>query len=450
MLRKSDSVSVFSRIDRNPPPKARSSRTTRTLAAIGVGALAIYGARVLINLFGPSLPYSMHEYPGDSNESPEFLQFLSTVTNAPVRHARFRPLVNGPEFYPAELAAIARARRAIDMEFYEWQEGDLSSRFLAALTDKARTGVEVRIVVDAIGSFKTPRPIFNELCAAGGKMFWYHPLRWDTWQFANNRSHRKLIVIDGHTAFAGGAGIADHWMMATKKGGPRWRDTMFSIEGDAVPGLLSTFSENWLEASGEILSSSRQFGFHPSHEGAPALVVSSTPAGGGTTARTLFQALIKSAKKSICITTPYFLPDRSARHALIEAARNENVSVRILVAGPHIDHPAVRRLSRHSSRHLLRAGAEIFEYQPSMIHAKLMVIDDAWCVFGSTNFDHRSFALNDEVNVATIDRELAASLQRDFEKDLRDSRKLTLKMLTPGGLLGEIELAGGAILERES
>ncbi len=429
--------------------KRNSRPATHALAALGIAALAIYGARVLINLFGPSLPYSMEECPGDSNESSEFLRFLSIVTNSEIRRGQFRRFVNGPEFYPAELAAIRSAQRAIDIECYEWQQGHVSREFLAALTQRARDGVEVRIVVDAIGSFQTRRSIFNELRAAGGRMYWYHPLRWDTWQFANNRSHRKLIVIDGKTAFAGGADIADHWMQATKKGGPRWRDTMFSIEGDAVAGLLSTFSENWLEASGEILSSHRQFEIQASSEGAPALVVSSTPAGGGTTARILFQALIKSAKKSIAITTPYFLPDRSARHALIEAAGNESVSVRILVAGPHIDHPAVRRVSRHNSRHLLRAGAEIFEYQPAMIHAKLMVIDDAWCVFGSTNFDHRSFALNDEVNVATLDRELASRLREDFEADLRLSRRLTLEMLRRGGALADAELAEGAILERE-
>lgn len=428
----------------------RCHRGTRTLAAIGAGALAIYGARTLINLFGPSLPYAMTECPGRSNDSPEFLQFLSTVTNAPVRHSHIRSFVNGPEFYPAELAAIRKARRAINMEFYEWQKGRVSDEFLVALTERARHGVEVRIVLDAIGSFTTPGSRFKELRAAGGKMFWYHPLRWNTWQYANNRSHRKLIVIDSHTAFAGGAGIADQWMWETKKGGPRWRDTVFSIEGNSVPGLISTFSENWLEASGQILSDPGQFEFRPSQEGTPSLVVSSTPAGGGTTARILFQALIQCAKKSVSVTTPYFLPDRSARHALMRAAEKRGVQVRILVAGPHIDHPAVRRVSRHNSRHLLRAGAEIFEYQPSMIHAKLMVVDDAWCVFGSTNFDHRSFALNDEINVATLDYELAASLRRDFEEDLRHSRKLTLEMLKRGGLVGDAELAEGVVLERES
>ena len=289
---------------------------------------------------------------------------------------------------------------------------------------------------------------FEELKAAGGQMRWYHPLRWNTWQFANNRSHRKMLIIDGHTAFVGGAGVADHWMMETRQG-PPWRDTVFHLQGDAVGGLISTFSENWLEASGQILTGHKQFEFQGGHRGVPALVVSSTPSGGGTHARILFQALIKSAKKNIVITTPYFLPDRSARHALEEASER-GVKVRILVAGPHIDHPAIRRVSRHDSRHLLEAGAKIFEYQPAMIHAKIMVVDERWCVFGSTNFDHRSFALNDEINVAAIDRKLAETLVDQFEDDLKQSKLLTLEMLKSRRLSSRVELLAGSLLERES
>lgn len=421
---------------------------TRALAVVGAGALVVYGARVLINLFGPSLPYSMRRCPGGSNRSPEFLEFLSLVTDAPVRHAHIHALKNGPTFYPQEIAAIRKARHTIDLEFYEFSEGEVSAEFLAALAERARAGVEVRVVLDAIGSFTTRTSYFDELKAAGGEMHWYHPLRWDTWQFANNRSHRKALVLDGSTAFVGGAGVADHWMRDTRHG-PRWRDTVFHMEGEAVAGLISTFSENWLEASGKILSRNGQFDFHTGKEGVPSLVVSSTPNGGGTHARVLFQSLIKSARQSITITTPYFLPDRSARHALEEASRR-GVQVRVLVAGPHIDHPAVRRASRHDSRHLLQAGAKIFEYQPSMLHAKIMVIDDQWCVFGSTNFDHRSFALNDEVNVACIDSELAATLIDQFQDDLKESRALTLEMLKNRRLISRAELLLGTILERES
>ena len=262
-------------------------------------------------------------------------------------------------------------------------------RFSMPCVDRARAGVEVRVMVDAVGSSQTPKRYFDRLRAAGGQMCWYHPLRWDTWQNLNQRSHRKLIVVDGETGFIGGAGIADHWLHATRQGSA-WRDTVFGVEGEAVAGLISTFCENWLEASGEILSGARQFGFRSMPQGSESFVVSSTPRGGGTQARILFQALIKSARQTIRITTPYFLPDRSARRALAEAARDRGVKVQILTAGPHIDHPIVRTMSRHSSRHLLEAGAEIFEYQPAMIHAKLMTVDGQWNVVGSTNFDHRS------------------------------------------------------------
>jgi cardiolipin synthase len=259
----------------------------------------------------------------------------------------------------------------------------------------------------------------------------------------NQRTHRKLLVIDGETGFIGGAGIADHWLYSTPKE-PVWRDTMFCVEGEAVAGLISTFVENWLEASGEILSGEKQFGFRSMPEGVESFVVSSTPRGGGTQARILFQALIKSARETIRITTPYFLPDRAAREALVEAVQERGVKVQILTAGPHIDHSIVRTLSRHSSRHLLEAGAEIFEYQPAMIHAKLMTVDGQWNVLGSTNFDHRSFALNDEVNMAVLDRELATVIEGDFFEDLRQSRPLTVEMLRDRTALGKME----SILEK--
>jgi cardiolipin synthase len=254
--------------------------------------------------------------------------------------------------------------------------------------------------------------------------------------------------VDGETGFIGGAGIADHWLHATSV--PAWRDTVFCVEGEAVAGLISAFCENWLEASGEILSGSKQFAFRATPEGAESFVVSSTPHGGGTQARILFQALINSARNTIRITTPYFLPDRSARLALIRAIRMRGVAVQILTAGPLIDHPIIRRMTHHSVRHLLEAGAEIYEYGPSMIHAKLMTVDGLWNVVGSTNFDHRSFALNDEVNLAVLDRQLAATIEADFFDDLKQSRKLSLSALRRRMLLGKDESALDVILEKES
>src|SRR5271156_5251625 len=426
----------------------KSHPATRGLAAVGVGAVVILGARFLIDYFGSAVPYSMPGQNDAALDSEEFIQFLSLVTGGTRRHSRISRLKNGVEFFPAYLQAIRRAKDAINLEFYEFLEGRIGDEILAALTERAEAGVEVRIIVDALGSFATRSSYFNRLQAAGGQMCWYHPMRWNTWPKLNNRTHRKLLIVDGETGFIGGAGIADHWLYDTSV--PVWRDTVFCVEGEAVAGLISAFCENWLESSGEILSSSKQFGFRATPDGAESFVVSSTPHGGGTQARILFQALINSARKTIRVTTPYFLPDRSARQALIEAIEKRGVVVQILTAGPLIDHPFIRRLSRHSVRRLLRAGAEIFEYQPSMIHAKLMTVDGLWNVVGSTNFDHRSFALNDEVNLAVLDAKLAATVDADFFEDVEQSRNLSLALLEERLLLGKDESLMDVILERES
>ncbi len=414
----------------------------RAMAAVGVGAVVLYGSKALINLFGPQPKYSMKRDLDAALDSEEFIQFLSVVTNGERRRSRLQRLKNGAEFYPAEMEAIRRAKHAVNLEFYEFSPGEVSGRMLEALSERARAGVEVKVIVDAMGSFHTPDSYFDGLRAAGGQMCWYHPAKWDTWQHLNQRTHRKLMMVDGETGFIGGAGVGDHWLMATKQG-PAWRDTMFCVEGEVAAGLISTFCENWLEASGEIVSGQKQFGFRDVPDGAEGFVVSSTPQGGGTQARILFQALIKSAKETIRITTPYFLPDRSARRALVEAVQR-GVKMQVLTAGPKIDHPFVLKLSRHSSRHLLRGGAQIFEYQPSMIHAKLMTVDHQWCVVGSTNFDHRSFALNDEVNLAVLDRDLAKVIESDFDEDLKRSCPLTLEMLGKHSALDEAE----EVLER--
>lgn len=432
---------VLQKATKSPHPGSRA------LAALGVGAAALYGAKVLINVFGPHPAFTMRD-PEVPLDSEEFVQFLSILTDGTRRRSRFHRLKNGVEFYPAMLEAIRSARLAINMEFYQFKPGELSRRFLDALSERARAGVDVRLIVDAVGSLGTKNSYFDGLRSAGGKMCWYHPLRWNTWPDLNQRTHRKLIIIDGHTGFIGGAGIADHWIHSTR-GGPAWRDTFFRVDGEAVAGLISTFAENWLETAGEILSGPSQFNFHSVPEGAECFVVISTPRGGGTGARVLFQALIHSAQRSICITTPYFLPDPGARRAFVEA-RNRGVEIRILTAGPYIDHPIVHKLSRRATRDLIRAGAEIYDYMPSMIHAKLMTIDGQWSVVGSTNFDHRSFALNDEVNLAILDRDLAAVINSDFDEDLEQSRRLTEDMLGHRSPLSAVDKVVGHAVRFES
>ena len=238
---------------------SKSHLATRALAGVGVGAMMFFGARFLIDFFGSALPYSMPDKNTAALDSEDFIQFLSLVTDGTRRHSRISRLKNGVEFYPAYLESIRRAKFAINLEFYEFKEGRVGNEILAALTERAAAGVDVRIIVDALGSFGTRSAYFDSLRAAGGQMCWYHPLRWNTWPKANNRTHRKLLIVDGETGFIGGAGIADHWQYETSV--PVWRDTVFCVEGEAVAGLISAFCENWLESSGEILSSSKQFGF---------------------------------------------------------------------------------------------------------------------------------------------------------------------------------------------
>ncbi len=429
--------------------ECRSSGLTRSLAVVGAATLVLLGTRILSHFFGPVLPYTLNSRHEAALDSDPFLRFLSILTDGTVRPSYLTRLKNGTEFYPAELESVRGARSAVNLEFYEFNKGSVADEMLAALSERAKAGVQVRLLVDALGSFSTNDAYFDGLRAAGGQMFWHHPLRWDTWQEANNRTHRKLLIVDGKTGYMGGAGIADHWLRDVE-GKPAWRDTVFRVQGEGVAGLTSTFSENWLEAAGEILSGTEQFSPEDHAESRPSFVVSGTPHGGGTRARILFQLMIKSARESIQITTPYFLPDRSARQALIQAIRERGVRVRILTAGPRIDHAIIRQMSRHSCRHLLRAGAEIYEYQPSMIHAKLLTIDGQWNVIGSTNFDHRSFALNDEVNMATLDEGLAATLKEDFEEDLRLSKRLTLEILEERSVMGPLENMAGMAIKRES
>ena len=212
------------------PRSTESNAGTRTLAAIGVGALVLYGSRVLLDFFGPSRGYELTDDAGCALDSEEFTQFLSVVTDGTVRRARMTRLKNGAEFYGAQMEAIRRAKHSINLETYEFLEGDVAREMLEALSERARAGVEVRLIVDALGSFGTSSTYFDELRAAGGRMEWYHPMRWDTWQKANNRTHRKVLVVDGQTGFLGGAGVGDQWLHGTAKT-PAWRDTVFCVEG---------------------------------------------------------------------------------------------------------------------------------------------------------------------------------------------------------------------------
>ncbi len=421
------------------------------LVVVAILCMAAMGIVVLTALFGGGVRYRVLTPGPLSLESDEFLHTLEALTDSKIHRATsFDVLTNGENFYRAELEAIRQAERSVNLEAYIFSRGEIAREYVEALTQRARAGVRVNLLLDALGSAGMSDGAFASLTEAGGHLAWYHDFRFANLVSLNNRSHRELLIVDGTVGFIGGAGIADQWWKGAK-GNPAWRDTMVRVEGDAVPNLQATFAENWLESAGEILTGDDYF---PHIEAAPSntsvLVVNSTPSGGGSTrARILMQMLISSARRSIHITTPYFLPDSSMIEAFMKALRERGVDLVILVPGRHSDHFLTRSSSRRSYGRLLRAGARIFEYQPAMIHAKILIIDRTWAVVGSTNFDHRSFGLNDEVNLAACDPALAERLEQDFRRDLANSEEITYQHWARRPLLERAPELLGWVFERQ-
>ncbi len=416
---------------------------------VAILAIGFQSFLLFLALFEPTLRYKISRPPSAPVDSEQFDCILATLADSAIHtNTSIEVLTNGEEFYEAELEAIRKAKHSVNLEAYIFQRGKLTKRFVEALTERARAGVKVNLVLDAIGSFASWNYYFKELREAGGRVEWYHGFKWHQLPRLNSRTHREIIVVDCKVAFVGGAGFADHWLISKKKH-PRWRDTMFRIEGDAVASIQATFIENWLEASGELLTEDEYFCFDKKHAGSATLVIdSSLTSGQSTRARMLFQTLIASAKERIDITTPYFLPDTALRNEMIRAVKR-GVKLTVICPGGHNDHLLTRRASRRLYGELLQAGAQIHEYQASMIHTKTLVVDGKWSVFGSTNLDHRSFTINDEVNVASNSRDLAARLRKDFVGDLAASKQITYAKWRRRPLLERFSEGLGRLLERQ-
>lgn len=412
------------------PELLRQRKTTRfkLIAAVALIALVLQAGMLLLALFEPPLPYAISDPGPEAIHSEEFLRALTAVSRGDLfRRNRAEVFTNGEAFYPAIVEAVQQARHSVHIECYIFQRGEVTDRLLGALTERARSGVEVRLLMDAIGSATVPEDHFDELTEKGGREARYHRMKWYTWPRVNNRTHREIVVVDGTVAFTGGAGFADQWLRS-RPDLPRWRDAMVRIEGDAVAGLQATFAQNWLEATGEMLVHPAYYPYKAGPGEIPVLVVDSSPtAGRSTQARVLFQTLIAKAGVSIHITSPYFLPDDSLIGEIGKAVRERKVDVKIIVPGKKTDQQMVRASSRGLYGKVIGAGARIFEYEPSMNHTKSLIVDGIWAVVGSTNMDSRSFGLNDEINVAMLDRTLAARLEADFTRDLANSREVSLE-----------------------
>lgn len=420
------------------------------LAMLALIGLVFLASSLLGGLLGPTLRYKLTT-PGElpANDSDRFLEIVEALTDAQLNQTGdLEVLTNGPAFYPAELDAIRGAGQSVNLEAYIFQKGEIARQYLEALTERARAGVHVNLVLDAFGSAGTWQSFFRPLLEAGGKVNWYNSPRWYRLMHMDNRTHRELMIVDGRIGFIGGAGIADQWYSGTH-GQPRWRDSAVRIEGEAVHNLQSTFAENWLASSGELLIGDAYFPRIQNERRLISLVVNSTPTvGGSTRARILFQLLLASARHNILITTPYFLPDKSLMQELCNAVER-GLLVRILVPGRKSDHIVTRSTSRAGYGELLKAGAEVYEYHPAMLHAKVLCVDGLWVVVGSTNFDNRSFGINDEVNLAVRDASVAMRFENDMALDLDQSTRISLEEWNHRPITERATELMGMIFERQ-
>jgi len=335
-----------------------------------------------------------------------------------------RALYNGDEIFPAMLAAIASAQQTITFETYIYWSGDIGQAFAEALSNRARSGVKVHVLLDWVGSGKMDDRLLQQMRDAGVEIRKFHKPAWHTISRMNNRTHRKLLVVDGAVGFTGGVGITENWT-GHAQDEKHWRDSHFEVRGPVVAQMQATFMENWLKVTGEPLHGEAYFPHIDPAGSTAAQMLSSSPEGGADSMELMYHVLIVAADRSIDLSMAYFVPDSMSTDALVAALRR-GVRVRIIVPGDITDSQMVRAASRRLWGPLLEAGAEIFEYQPTMYHCKVIIVDDFLVSVGSTNFDTRSFRLNDEANLNIYDEKFASQQRVVFEKDLARARKVNL------------------------
>lgn len=365
--------------------------------------------------------------------SKRFLEGVSGMLNVPLQTGgTARLLNNGDEIFPAILEALREAERTINFMTYIWERGRISDEVLAALTERARAGVKVRVMLDGIGAWKAPKDGFKELEAAGGRVRWFNPFRVGKLTAFYRRNHRRAIVVDGKVAFTGGASVADMWL-GDARDREHWRDIMVEVRGCLAVNLQSAFTQLWANSTGELLMGddyfppTEQAEEHPGAEGISRHVtVISSPAEGSHPLRVFYWTSLACARESIYLTTAYFVPDRDIRRALVQRAK-DGVDVRLLLPNKLTDVKIVRLAGHFYFTGLLEAGVRIYEYQPTMMHTKALVVDGTWSVVGSANMDIRSKELNQEAVIGIADAGFGKQLTDTFFADLQQSREIVLE-----------------------
>jgi cardiolipin synthase A/B len=401
-------------------PRARTILTVAAAAGAGLGAIYAFEAAQYRRTAAKGFEMRDPPAPGTA----DFARLVEVLTVAPLRQGnRITILRNGDEIFPAMLEAIRQAKQSINFATYVYWTGTIAPEFADALAERASAGVTVNVLLDAVGAAKMDRELVDRLEAAGATVAWFRPPRWYTMHKLNNRTHRKILVVDGRVGFTGGVGIAQEWT-GNCQDPDHWRDTHVRVEGPVVRDLLGGFLDNWAEATNAIVAGRAHMpdlrGFD---DGMQAQVTRSAAEKGSTDAEQLFYSAIAGARSRIWLTTAYFAPRRAFVDALC-AAVARGVDVRLLTNGPHIDKQVVRQAGRRCYQRLLDCGVRVFEYQRTMLHAKVLVVDDRWSTIGSVNFDNRSFALNDELNISFHDPSLVEVLEKHFIGDLDDAVEL--------------------------
>jgi cardiolipin synthase len=403
-------------------PSARSLRRAAVVGGLGLAGVYAFEAAQYHRTSGKGFGLEDPPAPGTA----DFARLVEALTIAPLRQGnRVTVLRNGDEIFPAMLEAIRSAEHTINFATYVYWTGSIAPEFAGALAERAEAGVQVNVLLDAVGAAKMDHSLIEQLEEAGAKVAWFRPPKWYTLHKLNNRTHRKILVVDGRVGFTGGVGIAEEWTGNCEDPG-HWRDTHVRVEGPAARDLLGGFLDNWAEATQCILSGPHHLpdvgGFD---DGVQVQVTRSTAEKGSTDAEHLFYAAIACARERIWLTTAYFAPRRAFVDALC-AAVGRGVEVCVLTNGPYMDKQVVRQAGRLAYEQMLECGMRIFEYQRTMLHAKVMIVDANWVTVGSINFDNRSFALNDELNLSLRDRGLTEELEKHFLADLDDARELEL------------------------
>ena len=360
-------------------------------------------------------------------DDPQYERELSVLLGPSITQGNtVEALENGDEIFPAMLDGIRSAQHTITFETYIYWSGHVGQQFVDALSERARAGVQVRVMLDWVGSVKMDEAMLEQLKSSGASVQQYRPLRWYNLGRMNNRTHRKLLIIDGKIGFTGGVGVADQWE-GHAQDADHWRDLHFRFEGPVVAQAQAAFNDNWIKTTGEILNGPKYFPALPAAGDMDAQLFIASPSGGSESMHLMYLMTIAAAERSIDLQAAYFVPDDLIMKAL-QAARKRGVRIRVIVPGKHIDSDSVRLASKAHWGDLLKEGIEIYEYQPTMMHNKLLIVDGLLVSVGSTNFDVRSFRLNDEASLNIYSAAFAAHMTQIFEKDLKPTVRYTYEM----------------------